>query len=89
MSSGKCSCGSNCSCGSGCNCNSCGVETSTTATIIVAGVAPKMTYLLRELRPALLPKVEMDASVDQAAAAIHATVKHRIYLDPNKNLCLN
>ncbi|CAH1428963.1 unnamed protein product [Lactuca virosa] len=44
MSSGKCSCGSNCSCGSGCNCNSCGVETSTTATIIVAGVAPKMTF---------------------------------------------
>ncbi|KAI3526209.1 hypothetical protein L1887_05453 [Cichorium endivia] len=45
MSSSGCKCGSDCKCGSGCNCNSCGVETSTTtATIIVAGVAPKMTF---------------------------------------------
>ncbi|KAI7735180.1 hypothetical protein M8C21_017096 [Ambrosia artemisiifolia] len=37
-----CKCGSNCSCSS-CNCNSCDVEKSTTTTIIVDGVAPKIT----------------------------------------------
>ncbi|MFS7903444.1 putative Metallothionein, family 15, plant [Helianthus anomalus] len=46
-SSGKCNCGSSCSCGSSCNCNSCNVEMSTTTTtIIVDGVAPRMTYVL-------------------------------------------
>ncbi|KAF5782141.1 putative Metallothionein, family 15, plant [Helianthus annuus] len=43
--SSKCNCGSNCSCGSGCNCNSYDVEKSTTTTIIVDGVAPKMTFV--------------------------------------------
>ncbi|KAF5821545.1 putative Metallothionein, family 15, plant [Helianthus annuus] len=44
-SSGKCNCGSSCSCGSSCNCNSCNVEMSTTTTtIIVDGVAPRMTF---------------------------------------------
>ncbi|KAK9057607.1 hypothetical protein SSX86_022443 [Deinandra increscens subsp. villosa] len=44
-SSGKCNCGSSCSCGSSCNCNSCNVENSTaTTTMIVNGVAPRMTF---------------------------------------------
>ncbi|KAI3514144.1 hypothetical protein L1887_12463 [Cichorium endivia] len=43
---GKCGCGSSCSCGS--SCKGCGkypdIETSTTATVIVDGVAPKKMY---------------------------------------------
>ncbi|XP_076932018.1 metallothionein-like protein type 2 [Bidens hawaiensis] len=43
---GKCGCGSSCSCGSGCK--GCGmypdIEVSSTATMIVDGVAPKKMY---------------------------------------------
>ncbi|KAI7728354.1 hypothetical protein M8C21_005013 [Ambrosia artemisiifolia] len=79
----SCKCGSNCSCGSGCNCNSCNVEKSTTTTVIVDGVAPKMT----RPRPALWPRAETGASVDQAATAILATAKLISNHDPNKTLC--
>ncbi|MFS7986869.1 putative Metallothionein, family 15, plant [Helianthus anomalus] len=40
----SCKCGSNCSCGSSCNCNSCDFEKSTATTIVVDGVAPKITF---------------------------------------------
>ncbi|GJW98394.1 metallothionein-like protein type 2 [Tanacetum coccineum] len=65
---GKCGCGSSCSCGS--SCNGCGmypdVEKSVTVNVIFG--------MLREVRAALLLRVDAAASVETTANAILATV---------------